>query len=364
MNASPAQPAAAQHTLEKTYWGHVGGKAIWLYKLSLAGGLQLHVTNYGAIIQSLYVPRPDGTSVDVVLGYDTLHEYIDDPFYMGCVVGRVANRIDTGKVNIQGRTYQLAVTPGGFHHHGGHIGFGKKVWDAETFGTANTVGITLQYVSAHLEEGFPGNLTTQVTYTLHRDNRLTVEFMATTDQPTLVNLTQHSYFNLGGHAHGNIGGHLLQTHAPWYLPATARLMPTGEIASVRGTPFDFREERFIDEQIDSDYSQLRAAGGYDHFFVLEREHSKKLKAAASVIEPRSRLRMDVKTTEPGFHFYAGNFLDADFRGKHGARYHFRGGLCLETHHFPDAVNHGNFPSTVLMPGVEFGSLSEFLFREG
>ncbi|SHH28848.1 aldose 1-epimerase [Chryseolinea serpens] len=362
MSATAAIPTQ-RHTIEKSYWGDVGGKAIWLYKLSLAGGFQVWVTNYGAIIQSLLVPRPNGTTVDVVLGYDTLQEYIDDISYIGCVVGRVANRIETGKVSIEGRTCQLAETAEGFHIHGGHIGFGKKVWDAETFGTTTTVGISLLYTSAHLEEGFPGNLTTRVKYTLHPGNRLSVEYFATTDRATLVNLTQHSYFNLGGHDHGNIGGHLLQTHADWYLPETNKLVPTGEIAPVRGTPFDFREARFIDEQIDADHSQLRASGGYDHFLVLEQKHTKALKPAATLIEPRSRMRMDVDTTEPGFHFYAGNFLAETFEGKNKKRYHHRGGVCLETHHFPDTPNHAHFPSITLSPGEEFNSRTDFSFKE-
>jgi len=352
-----------EHTVEKRYWGDVGGKTIWLYKLALGDGMELYVTNYGAIIQSLIVSRPNGTPVDVVLGYDTLEEYIDDPFYMGCVVGRVTNRIETGIVSIEGKIYQLPITPGGFFHHGGNIGFGKKVWDAETFSTGATAGVTLQYTSAHLEEGFPGNLTTRVRYTLHGGHRLSIEFFVTTDRSTLVNLTQHSYFNLGGHDHGNIGGHLLQTPANWYLPATNRLVPTGEIASVAETPFDFREARFIDEQIDSRDSQLMAAHGYDHYFVLEQQHTKALKPAATIIEPRTRLRMDVATTEPGFHFYAGNFLPEVFTGKHKKIYQHRSGLCIETHHFPDTPNHAHFPSITLRAGEVLRNKTEFRFKE-
>jgi aldose 1-epimerase len=345
--------------MEKTYWGNVDGKIIWLHKLTLPGGLQMNVTNYGAIIQYLLVPGVNGKSIDVVLGYDSLEEYIRDPFYMGAVVGRFCNRIDSGKVIINSKPYQLSTNEQGFHQHGGHIGFHKKVWDAEVFSNADSVGIILTYTSAHLEEGFPGNLQMKVIYTLYNTNKWSVDFFAETDQATLINLTQHSYFNLNGHATGNISDHLLQTNAPWYLPTTKRQIPTGEIDSVKETPFDFLTEQKIGERIDSQHPQLKVSKGYDHFLVLEKEHSHTMKQACTLTT--DGMQMKVFTTEPGFHFYSGNFLGNSFLGKESKHYHTRGGLCLETHHFPDAPNHPHFPSTLLEPGKIFTSRTEFCF---
>lgn len=349
--------------IEKTYWGNVDGKTIWLYKLNVHNGLQMTVTNYGGIVQSLLVPAVNGKYIDVVLGYDSLDEYIRDQFCMGAVVGRFANRIDRGKVIIDGQPHQLTITPGGFHQHGGNNGFHKKVWDAETFSEAGAVGIVLKYTSPHLEEGFPGNLTVKIIYTLFDTNKWTVDFFAETDQATLVNLTQHSYFNLGGHANGTITNHLLQTYAPWYLPATERQIPTGRIDSVKETPFDFLAKRSIGEEIDSQHPQFTASKGYDHFFVLEKNYSPSLKQACVLTEPTSEMTMKVSTTEPGFHFYSGNFLSKSFLGKQSKEYHTRSGLCLETHHFPDAPNHPHFPSTLLEKGKIFKSRTEFCFYQ-
>jgi aldose 1-epimerase len=347
--------------IEKTYWGNVGGKSIWLYKLALPNGFQMCVTNYGAIVQSLLLARPNGKLVDIVLGYDSLEEYIQDPFYMGAVVGRFSNRIESGKVIIQGKPYQLSINAQGYHQHGGHFGFHKKVWGAKVFSKADSVGIILTYASPHLEEGFPGNLSVKVTYTLYDTNKWSVDFFAETDQATLVNLTQHSYFNLGGHASGVISDHLFQTNASWYLPTTQRQIPTGEIASVNDTPFDFLKEQPIGERIDSQHPQLITSRGYDHFFVLEKQHSSAFKQACTLTEPITGLQMKIATTEPGFQFYSGNFLSELFSGKNLKEYHTRSGLCIETHHFPDAPNHPHFPSTLLEPGKVFSSRTEFSF---
>ncbi|MFM9838221.1 MAG: aldose epimerase family protein [Cyclobacteriaceae bacterium] len=356
-----SDPTLCKPRIEKAYWGNVDGKIIWLYKLSMPNGLQMTVTNYGGIVQSLFVPTANGKCVDVVLGYDSLHEYIQDPFCMGAVVGRFANRIESGRVNIDGQWYKLTVTTDGFHQHGGTNGFHKKVWDAETFSEAGAVGIVLEYTSPHLEEGFPGNLSVKVVYTLFDANKWSVDFFAETDQATLINLTQHSYFNLGGHASGTISNHLLQTYSPWYLPATQRQIPTGKIDSVKETPFDFLIENRIGEEMDSQHPQLIVSKGYDHFFVLEKEHSLVLKPTCILTEPVSGMQMKVSTTEPGFHFYSGNFLSEIFLGKELKEYHTRSGLCIETHHFPDAPNHSHFPSTLLEPGKIFKSKTEFCF---
>jgi aldose 1-epimerase len=358
---SPAvsDPFTAQ--IEKTYWGNVDGKTIWLYKLSVENGLTIYVTNYGAIVQSLIVPSSKNEKLDVVLGYDSLNEYIQDPFYLGAVVGRFANRIDGGSVLIEGKRYQLSLKPDGFHQHGGQFGFNKKVWDATVFSNSDSVGIILTYTSPHLEEGFPGNLSVKVVYTLQKGSKWSVDFFAETDQTTLINLTQHSYFNLGGHESGIVSDHLLQTNSPWYLPTTEKQIPTGVIESIEGTPFDFSIEQRIGERIDANHPQLLLGKGYDHYFVLEKTHSQSIKRAGKLTDPVSGLQMEFSTTEPGFHFYSGNFLNESFLGKESKEYHTRSGLCIETHHFPDSPNHPHFPSTLLEPGKVFSSRTEFSF---
>ncbi len=346
--------------VEKTYWGEVGGKPIYLYSLCARNGLRMKVTNYGAIVQSLYIPNNEGQHTDVVLGYDSLNEYISDPFYFGAVVGRCTNRIANGKIQIYEKDFQLSLTPGGFHQHGGHVGFNKKVWEAEPFIQDDAVGIILKYTSVHGEEGYPGNLNVTAIYTLE-DKKWSIDFLATTDQTTIVNLTQHSYFNLGGHAMGGIGDHVMKSYASLFLPSTEELMPDGDVHSVTNTPFDFNTPKSIGLRIDSSHSQLVNSLGYDHFFVLEKVHSLAMKKAATVIEPVSGRRMKVLTTEPGFHFYTGNFLPPSFAGKNNARYCHRGGFCIETHHFPDAPNRPHFPSIILEPGEQFKSRTEYIF---
>lgn len=345
----------------KTYWGTVGGKPIWLYTLSLASRFQLKVTNYGAIVQSLMVPARNGKIIDVVLGYDSLACYIQDPFYMGAVVGRFCNRIDGGNIMIHGKRYQLSVKPEGFHQHGGAFGFNKKVWSAESFSTESSVGLVLAYTSEHLEEGFPGKLVVKVIYTLYDKTKWSIGYYATTDRATLINLTQHSYFNLKGQGNGNICDHYFQTPSPWYLPATTNQIPNGEIGSVKGTPFDFNTTTAIGDRIDSSNAQLLTSRGYDHYLVLEKGHSLALKSAGCLTDCEGLIKMDFATTEPGFQFYTGNYLSECISGKQSSIYHRRSGLCLETHHFPDAPNHPNFPSTVLLPGQVFNSKTEFSF---
>ena len=350
----------SSYCVEKTYWGEVDGKSVWLYKLSAKSGLQMNLTNYGAIVQSLFVPNKDGHYTDVVLGYDSLGEYIVDPFYLGAVVGRCTNRIAKGEVKIDNKNFQLSLTPGGFHQHGGHVGFNKKVWHAEPFINDNSIGITLTYTSPDGEEGYPGNLDVTLVYRL-QEKKWSVDFLASTDQNTIINLTQHSYFNLGGHAKGSIVDHVMKSDASMFLPATENLMPTGKIASVQGTPFDFLTDRKIGDHIDSKHAQLENSFGYDHFFVLEKVHSQSLKKATTITDPLSARCMTVLTTEPGFHFYTGNFLTSSFKGKNGSMYEHRGGFCIETHHFPNAPNHANFPSIILKPGDQFKSRTEFIF---
>ena len=337
-------------------WGVVNGQEVFLYTIRSAAGLVLSVTNYGASVQSLFVPEGPGGAADVVLGYDALEGYVQDPYYMGAVVGRSANRIDGGRVSIDGTVYQLPVTAGGFHHHGGVSGFNKKVWQLVSLTES---AITLRYVSAHLEEGYPGELDVRVTY---RVEGLTwhVAFEAKTDRTTIVNLTQHAYFNLKGA--GDVLDHVIQLSAKEILAIDQQIIPTGDFLSVDHTPFDFTRPVSIGARIGEAHPYLVSASGYDHFYVLERRHSGELKQAADVQAPGG-LAMEVWTTEPGVHFYAGNFIAADTRGKQGALYGPRSGFCLETHHFPDTPNHPHFPSTMLRPGEVWSSETQFRFRQ-
>jgi aldose 1-epimerase len=357
----PGQPNL-KHSIDKIHWGEIDEEPIYLFQLKLHNGLRMNVTNYGAIVQSLFVPDIHEHYTDVVLGYDTLAEYVMDPFFLGAVVGRCTNRIGTGEVRIQNKKYSLSLTKGGFHQHGGHAGFNKKVWKAEPFIQDDAIGIVLEYTSPDGEEGYPGNLQIRVKYTLSENLKWAVDFLAKTDQTTLINPTQHTYFNLSGHANGSITHHTLETPAEYYLPATADLLPNGEIVSVSKTPFDFRKQKTIADQIDSGDAQLLVSKGYDHFLVLEKNATDELKKAATLSSPEKKIKLEVFTTEPGFHFYSGNFLAPSFHGKDNNMYSHRGALCIETHHFPDAPNHSNFPSILLEPQNEFKSRTEFIFN--
>jgi aldose 1-epimerase len=298
---------------------------------------------------------------DVVLGYDQLQDYIDDTFYLGSVVGRYANRIEGGKVEINGKTYRLTVKDGGFHHHGGKQGFNKKIWEAKPFSNEQGLGVVLTYYSVDGEEGFPGNLLTTVTYTLNNQNQLTVDFYATTDSATLINLTQHAYFNLTGHKKESILDHQLMMPLNNYLPVNAMQVPTGELASVVGTPFDFKQIKKIGEHINQNHEQLILSNGYDHSWIIKKHNSSDLKLAARLLEPKSKRVLNVFTTEPSIHLYTGNYLDGATKGKSGAAYPVRSGLCLETQHYPDAPNHPHFPSTVLRPDKAYKSRTVFEF---
>jgi aldose 1-epimerase len=344
-----------QHTEsdQPVRWGAVEGNEVFLYTLRTAEGLTLRVTNYGAGVQSLILPGPGGLT-DIVLGYNSLEGYRDDPYYMGVVVGRSANRIDGGRLVIDGQFYQLPVTPGGFHHHGGVSGFGKKVWE---LASRTSSAVTFRYVSAHLEEGYPGELEVRVTYRVG-GIAASVYFEAKTDRPTIVNLTQHAYFNLKGR--GDVLDHVVELPARELLAIDERIIPTGEFLSVDHTPFDFTEPVPIGARIGEAHPYLVSASGYDHFYVLERTHSRGLKRAAKVWVPGG-LAMEMWTTEPGVHFYAGNFIARDTPGKGGALYGPRSGFCLETHHFPDTPNHRHFPSTILRPGEPITSETFFQF---
>lgn len=342
-------------------WGKHNDREVYLYQLCNANGVKVAVTNFGASVQAIIVPGKNGEFDDIALGYDSLQGYLDDPFYMGAIVGRYANRIAGGLVRFDGQEYQLTVKEGGFHHHGGKVGFNKKVWQSTPFIEGSNQGVKLEYLSPDGEEGFPGNLAVTVIYTLNDKDQLEVDFMAETDKTTVLNLTQHSYFNLAGHNAGSILNHNLMLPLNAYLPVNEMQVPNGRLALVEGTPFDFRESTAIGARIDSNDEQLKLSNGYDHSWVIKTNNSSSLKLAATITEHGSGRLMNVYTTEPAIHLYTGNFLDGSFTGKSGANYSKRTGFCLETQHYPDSPNHPHFPDTVLRPGEVFTSKTIFEF---
>lgn len=334
------------------------GEAVELITLTNAHGVELRAMTYGAIIVSLTVPDRAGQLGDIVLGYDSLAGYVKSSPYFGAVVGRYGNRIAKGKFTLDGADYTLAVNNGPNALHGGLRGFDKVVWSADTMRTVGGVGIRFRYVSKDGEEGYPGTLTTIVTYTLTDANEVHIAYEATTDKATPVNLTQHAYFNLAGH--GDILAHVLTLNADRFTPVDSTLIPTGELEPVAGTPFDFTTPHAIGERIGADHQQLKFGGGYDHNFVLTRADTG-LALAAVLKEPTSGRVLEVRTTEPGVQFYSGNFLDGTLTGKGGVVYAHRTGLCLETQHFPDSPNQAAFPNTILRPGQTYRSLTVWRF---
>jgi aldose 1-epimerase len=336
------------------------GRPVDVFTLTTGRGLEVRAISYGAIIVSLHAPDRSGRLDDVVLGHDDLAGYLGASPYFGAVVGRYGNRIAKGKFALDGQTYTLATNNNANHLHGGVKGFDKRVWKADTFQNLSGVGVKLTYTSADGEEGYPGTLTADVTYTLTDKNQLIVDYHATTDKATVLNLTQHTYFNLASGKANDILGHELMLNADRYTPVDDTLIPTGELAPVAGTPFDFRTATAIGARIGQDNEQLKRGKGYDHNWVLTRQGDG-LSLAARVLEPTTGRTLEVSTTEPGIQFYSGNFLDGTITGKGGRVYPQRSGFCLETQHFPDSPNHPTFPSTVLRPGQDFKSQTVFTF---
>jgi len=340
------------------------GRIADLYTLENENGMKVEITNYGGIIVSLFVPDREGEIEDIVLGYDNLEQYFDDPNYFGALIGRYGNRIAEGKLELEDTTYKLEINEKPAGHpcclHGGEKGFNNQLWTAKKSESDGKVGLKLTYLSEDGEAGFPGNLKAVVYYFLTEDNKLRVEYKAETDKPTIVNLTQHSYFNLKGHGEGTIEDHLLYINADYYTPVNEGMIPTGEIIDVKNTPFDFTVLGELGKEIDADVEQLNFTGGYDHNWVLNNK-DKKIELAARVIETHSGRQMEVWTTEPGVQFYSGNGINANGEGKEGRDYSKRGALCLETQHYPDSPNHDNFPSTVLRPGERYRTVTEFHF---
>lgn len=336
------------------------GDTVEVFTLTNAHGLEVRAATYGGIIVSLLVPDRDGRMADVVLGHDSLDAYLRGSLYFGAIVGRFCNRIANARFTVDGMTYRLVANDGRNHLHGGLKGFDQVVWRAAPFRTDSTVGVVLSYTSPDGEEGYPGNLNARVTYTLTDHNELVVDYLATTDKTTPVNLTQHSYFNLAGDGAGDVLGHLLRINADSMTPVDENLVPTGAIVPVAGGPFDFRSLTAIGERIATDDEQLRRGRGYDHNFVLNRGESG-LVHAALVVEPTSGRTLDLYTTEPGLQFYSGNFLAGSVVGKAGRVYRHRTGLCLETQHYPDSPNQPGFPSSLLRPGADYRSRTVFAF---
>lgn len=333
------------------------GREATLYVLKVPQGMSVALTDYGAAIVQLHVPDRRGVLKDVTLGYDDVRGYEEGQSHFGCTTGRFGNRIRDGRLPVGDEVYQLERNDGGRHHlHGGVVGFGKFLWDAEII----TDGVRFSRVSPHGEEGYPGNLTVHVTFTLNPASELSIRYEAVTDAPTHVNLTNHAYFNLAGHDAGTILKHKLCLSAQAFIPVDDTLIPTGEIASVEGTALDFRSPEVIGARIDVDEPQMRLGRGYDHCFVIEGRPGI-LRLAGSLVDPASGRLMEVLTTEPGMQFYTGNFLDGTQIGKGGAKHPFRGGLCLETQHFPDSPNQPTFPSTLLEPGERYETETIYRF---
>lgn len=333
------------------------GKPVERFTLTNANGVELKAISYGGIITSLRVPDRTGKLDDIVLGFDTLDGYLKDHPFFGAIIGRYGNRIGKAQFSLDGKVYKLAANNGPNHLHGGTKGFDKVLWSIEPIGSN---GLAFTRTSPDGEEGYPGNLRMRVTYTLSDKNELIVEYHATTDKATPVNLTQHSYFNLAGQSSGDILGHELMLNADRYTPVDDTLIPTGELAAVAGTPFDFRKPTAIGARINNDNPQLKVGKGYDHNWVLNRKGAG-LELAARVHEPKTGRTLEITTTEPGIQFYAGNFLDGTLTGKGGAVYKHRTGFCLETQHYPDSPNQPKFPTTTLKPGAEYRTRTVFTF---
>jgi aldose 1-epimerase len=337
------------------------GGAADLYTLTNRKGMEVAITNYGGIVVQLRVPDRKGNLADVVLGYDDLDGYIHDKAYLGALIGRYGNRIAQGKFTLGGKAYTLPRNNGENTLHGGLKGFNQALWRATELGSKNGPALQLEYLSKDGEEGFPGNLSVKVIYTLTTDeNELKIEYSATTDKETVVNLTNHSYFNLAGAGNGDILQHEVMLRADKFTPVSESLIPTGELRSVQGAPMDFRTLTAVGARIDQDDQQLKYGRGYDHTWVLESGGSKTPALAATVYEPGTGRVLEVWTTEPGVQFYTGNFLDGA-KGKDGKVYQRRYALCLETQHFPDSPNQPNFPSTVLKPGQLYHTVTIYKF---
>ena len=354
----PAEPGDSGkiERVKRTSFGKLpDGTEIQQFTLRNAKGALAKVITYGATLTELWMPDKSGKNADIVLGFDNIAGYLTDHPYFGATVGRYANRIARGQFQLDGRTYSLFINNGPNSLHGGKAGFNRKVWKAEPVGLAHGAAVRFTYVSEDGEEGYPGTLTVHVTYELSDENELKISYAAATDKPTVINLTNHSYFNLSGAGSGDVLKDVLQLDADRYTPVDSTLIPTGELKSVEGTPFDFRKPTAIGER----YAQVPGTGGYDHNFVLNGEAGT-LRKSGELYDPISGRLMELRTTEPGVQIYMAIGLDGSIKGIGGAYQKF-GALCLETQHFPDSPNHPSFPATLLRPGNDYQSETIYKF---
>jgi aldose 1-epimerase len=350
--------AKGKPSISREVFGSVNGHTVYRYTLT-NGRFRVRILTYGGILQTIEVPDRHGRLVNVTLGFATLNEYVKtgNPPYFGALIGRYGNRIAKGQFTLDGVTYHLPINNDPNSLHGGFAGFDKKVWTASAVRGRDSVGLRLSYTSADGEEGYPGELQTTVTYTVTRQHSIRIDYRATTDAPTIVNLTNHAYWNLGGEGTGTIDNHLLQINAARYTPVDSTLIPTGAIDRVAGTPMDFTRPTPIGARNRSNFQQIVYGRGYDHNWVLNRRDNtyNRLEFAARATDPRSGRQLTIYTTQPGLQFYGGNFLDGTLYGTSGRAYRQGDGFALETQHFPDSPNHANFPSTVLRPGQLYHS---------
>jgi aldose 1-epimerase len=356
-----APPQKGNPLVKKQAYGHMpDGAAVDLYTLANPSGMEVHIITYGGIVTSLTAPDRAGKLADVVLGMDTLAGYLAETQHFGALIGRYGNRIGNAQFHLDGQLFTLPKNDGENTLHGGPEGFDRRLWKGAETPNADGPSVLLTYVSKDREMGFPGTLTAKVVYTLTKKNELRIDYTATTDKDTVVNLTNHSYFNLAGAGEGDILQHQLTINADRYTPVNAGLIPNGELKAVQGTPFDFNKATAIGARIDDPDQQLKYGHGYDHNYVINKGMGG-LTKCVEVFEPKSGRVMEVSTTEPGVQFYTGNFLDGTIHGKGGKVYAFRGALCLETQHFPDSPNKPSFPSTELKPGHTYHTVTVYRF---
>ena len=347
------------YALEKKPFGKTkDGTEVFLYTLKNKAGMQVQITNFGGVVYSLTAPDRYGKFDDVVLGFEKFADYEKVGPYFGALIGRYGNRIGNAQFKLDGKNYNLPKNNGPNTLHGGDRGFDKRVWQVKS-STPNS--LALHYLSKDGEEGFPGNLNVDVIYSLTDNNELKIEYNATTDNDTVVNLTNHSYFNLRGQGNGDILGHRMTISADRFTPVDETLIPTGELKAVAGTPFDFTNATEIGARINAKDQQIRFGKGYDHNFVLRQQDSPGVRPVAKAMEPTTGRVLEVLTDQPGVQFYTGNFLDGTQIGKGGKAYQQRTGFCLETQHFPDSPNHANFPSTELKPGQKYHTVTVYRF---
>jgi len=339
--------------IEKQVFGTMpDGKEVYIFTLTNSSGAKAKITNYGAAVVALIVPDRNGKMEDVVTGFENLEGYINDKSFFGVTVGRYGNRIAKSKFSIDGVEYNVTANEGENHLHGGNVGFYKAIWDAEQLETEEG--------PADGEEGYPGNVNMEVVYTFTNTNELRIDYTGTTDKPTILNPTHHSYFNISGDFTKPITSQVLQIDADYYTPVNDKLITTGELAKVENTPFDFREPQVVGDRIDDDFDQIKFSGGYDHNWVIN-EYDSKVKKAVELYEPVSGRVLEVLTDQPGVQFYSGNFMNGTITGKGGVVYNHRTGLCLEPQHYPDSPNKPDFPSTVLRPGETYKQTTIYRF---